>query len=70
MPIPAKPFTDGTIHELASDTHRSEDEVREIYEGELAAIDADARIKTFVPVFAKRRALERLKARGPGSVRH
>ncbi|HEX3061440.1 MAG TPA: hypothetical protein VHP55_02170 [Usitatibacter sp.] len=30
-----------------------------------AAAEADARIKIYVPVFARRRALERLKSGGP-----
>ena len=52
------------IHELAVRTHRSEDEVRRVFEDELRATEKDARVKTFVPVFAKRRALERLTGRG------
>jgi hypothetical protein len=52
------------IHELAVRTQRPEDEVRQVFEDELRATEMDARVKTFVPVFAKRRTLERLTERG------
>ena len=51
------------IHDLAIRTQRSEDEVRQVFEDELEAMSREARVKTFVPVFAKRRALERLRDR-------
>jgi hypothetical protein len=68
MPTP-KTTSREAIQDIAFHTHRSEDEVREIYERELADIETDARIKIFVSVFAKRRALERLKARALDSPR-
>jgi len=58
------PFTRDAIQELAERTEQDAREVRAVYEDELAATDAQARVKTFVPIFAKRRALERLTARG------
>lgn len=64
MQSTAHRFVHDPVHELAVDTDSSEDEVRRIYEHELAAADSDARVKAFVPVFAKRRTLARLKARG------
>ncbi|HSS28926.1 MAG TPA: DUF3562 domain-containing protein [Usitatibacter sp.] len=49
------------IRELARSTQRSEDEVRQVFEAELRETEKDARVKNFVPVFAQRRALERLR---------
>ncbi|HEX4780420.1 MAG TPA: DUF3562 domain-containing protein [Usitatibacter sp.] len=62
-------FTRDTIQEIADRTERDAREVRAVYEDELAAADAQARVKTFVPIFARRRALERLKERGTRSPR-
>jgi len=58
------PFLRDAIQEIADRTDRDAREVRAVYEDELAAIDAQARVKTFVPIFAKRRALEKLMGRG------
>lgn len=52
------------IRDLVHSTHRSEDEVRQVFEAELRETAKDARVKNFVPVFAQRRALERLRERG------
>ena len=60
-----KPFVHDAIHDLAVQTEHSVDEVRAVYETELEAVYAEAKVKTFVPIFAKRRTLERLT--GPGS---
>jgi hypothetical protein len=57
------------IHELAARTQWPEEEVRTIYERELEAADANARVKTFVPIFAQRKTLERLRARASFSRR-
>ena len=52
------------IRELAIRTQHSEEEVRDVLEDEWRAAERDARVKAFVPVFAQRRAFERLKAGG------
>ena len=64
-----KPFIHDAIHELAERTEHSEAEVRAVYEFEYEVVDSQARVKTFVPIFAKRRTLERLTGRGSSSPR-
>lgn len=44
------------IHELARQTHRPEHEVRAVYEQELAALEARARVKGYLTILARRRA--------------
>ncbi len=46
------------IHDLARQTRRPVEEVRTVYEQQLAALEADAKVKTFLPILAKRRARE------------
>ena len=69
MSTEPKTFVHDAIHDLAVQTERPVDEVRAVYETELEAIYAEASVKTFVPIFAKRRTLERLTARGSHSPR-
>jgi hypothetical protein len=45
-----------TIEHLAATTHLSYEEVEGIYEVERARLDADARIKIFLPILAIRNA--------------
>lgn len=46
------------IIELAHQTQRPLDEVESVYERQLDLLESYATVKTFVPVFAKRRARE------------
>jgi predicted extracellular nuclease len=48
------------IAALAQETRRPLDEVREVYEGELARLKTDARITDYVALFASRSAKARL----------
>ena len=57
---PHRTSTD-VVRELAAQTDRSVEEAQAAYEQELAALDARARVKMYVPVLAKRFARERLK---------
>jgi hypothetical protein len=54
---------DDVIHELARYTHQPVEEVKRVYEREMAALEQDAKVTTFLPVFAKRRAREELSRR-------
>ena len=56
--------SDEVIHELARKTHQPVEEVKRVYERQMAALEADAKVKTFLPVFAKRRAYAELDRRG------
>jgi hypothetical protein len=49
------------VRELAQQTNTPIEEARAVYERELAALEADARVTMYVPVLAKRHARERLK---------
>ena len=60
MQFQGKPLKDDVIHELAHNTHRSVEEVKMVYERQMAVLEAGAKITTFLPVFAKRRAHEEL----------
>ena len=51
------------VDDLAKHTKVPIDEVRAIYHEELAALAHGARVTTFLPVLAKRRARERLMRR-------
>ncbi len=55
--------SDDVIHELARNTHRPVEEVKKVYEQQMAALEADAKVMTFVAVFAKRRTREELARR-------
>ncbi len=48
------------IEDLAKSTHRPLEHVKRVYEQELASLEADARVTTFLAVIAKRRAREKL----------
>jgi hypothetical protein len=54
---------DDVIHELARNTHRPVEEVKIVYERQMATLQADAKVTTFLPVFAKRRARDELNRR-------
>jgi uncharacterized protein DUF3562 len=49
------------INELARQTRKPLEEVAAVYERERARLDAQATVKTFVDVLAKRRAQELLR---------
>ena len=51
----------GTIHEIARMCGRPEDEVEKVYELELSKLMQVARLKDFLPVLARRVALENLR---------
>ena len=48
------------IRELASRTHRSTAEVAAVYDAQFAALEAGAKVKTYVPVLAYRRTRDAL----------
>ena len=56
------------IAALAQETRRPVDEVRQVYEVELARVKTNARITDFVPLFASRRTKARLARDEPRSV--
>ena len=49
------------IRDLAKQTHRPEEEVRAVYEEQLALLGEQAKIHTYIEVIAGRRAREILK---------
>jgi len=51
------------IEALANDTDLTFDEVRQVYEAELADLKAWARVSDFVALFAARRTRDRLRQR-------
>jgi hypothetical protein len=51
------------IGELAQQTGSSYDEARDAYEHEVDELAQQAKVKTFVPVFARKRARETLRRR-------
>jgi Protein of unknown function (DUF3562) len=55
------PASPEVIRELAQQTHRPIDEVKVVYERNLASLDAGAKVKTFVAILARRRTLQALK---------
>jgi hypothetical protein len=48
------------IQDLARQTQRPVDEVRTVYEQQLALLEADAKVKTYLTILATRRARELL----------
>jgi hypothetical protein len=52
--------SDDVIRELARNTQRPVEEVKDVYERQMAALEADAKVTAFLPVFAKRRTREEL----------
>ena len=50
---------------LAEETQTSSEEVMRIYKTELASLEVGARIRTFLPVLALRKARARLHSRHP-----
>jgi hypothetical protein len=59
----ASPSNDDVFHDLARTTHQPVEEVKRVYERQMAALEVDARVTTFLPVFAKRRTREELDRR-------
>lgn len=55
------PAIQDVIRELAQQTRRPVDEVKVLYERNLASLDADAKVKTYVAILARRRTLQALK---------
>jgi hypothetical protein len=49
------------LRELAEQLHRPLEEVSEVYRHEVEALERDATVKTYIPVFARRRTMEVLK---------
>lgn len=49
------------IRDLAQRTGRSFDEARRAYEEQLAKLESEANVHTYVPVIARKRAVEALK---------
>ena len=54
---------DDVINELARHTHQPVEEVKRVYEREMAALEQNAKVTTFLAVFAKRRTREELSRR-------
>ena len=54
---------DDVIHELARHTHRPVEEVKRVYERQMAALEADAKVTAFLAVLAKRRTRDELSRR-------
>jgi Protein of unknown function (DUF3562) len=55
------PASQEVIRELAQQTRRPIDEVKVVYERNLASLDAGAKVKTYVAILARRRTLQALK---------
>jgi len=55
------PANQDVIRELAQQTRRPLDEVKMVYERNLASLDAGAKVKTYLTILARRRTLETLK---------
>ena len=51
------------IRDLARQTGRSVDEARRAYEEQFAQLEADAKVHTYLPVIARKRAKEALSRR-------
>ena len=54
---------DATIAALSKGTHTTHDVVKRLYDLEVAALQAEARVKHFIPLIAGRRVRERLRDR-------
>jgi hypothetical protein len=57
------PQSKKVIVDLARQTGRSFEEARSVYEGELKALESEAKVQAFVPVIARKRAREALARR-------
>jgi len=58
----AESQTQRLIAEIAASSHHPVEEVREVYEAELMRLDGQARVKSFLPIFAARRTRKILAA--------
>ena len=55
--------SDHIIRKVAASTHRSIEEVKDVYERQLAKLEADAKVTAYIEVFAERLTREELKRR-------
>jgi hypothetical protein len=62
LPINAEPASHA-IREIAMQTHRSEVEVGRVFKEQVAALEADAKVKNYLTIFAKRRTRALLRPR-------
>jgi hypothetical protein len=51
---------EGTLRALAQETHRSIEFIADLYDDEVARLEASSRVKKFIEVIAGRRVKERL----------
>ena len=51
------------VEVLAQESHAAIDDVAQLYGKELAKLEADARIKSFIPIFALRNVRDLLRQR-------
>jgi len=52
---------DATIAALSKGAHTTHEVVRRLYDLEVAALHAEAKVKTFIPIIAGRRVRQRLR---------
>ena len=52
---------ENTLRELAELLHRPFEEVREVYLHEVEALEREALVKIYIPLFARRRTVEALR---------
>ena len=71
MPAPHKtPDHKQIVASLAAEFNAPIDEVATLYERERAELSADAKVTTFLHVFATRHVQEILRRRAPGANKH
>lgn len=58
-----EPQSHALVRELARESNQPIEEVRDIYENQFRQLESSARIKTFLPIFAARRARAVLASR-------
>jgi len=54
---------DDIVRKLAASTHHPVEEVQNVYERQLAKLEADAKVTAYIEVFAERLTREELKRR-------
>ena len=64
-PAPIPKTDDATVKALAKLTDTDEDEVKSLLDEEIARLFADSNVKSFIPLIARRRVKQRLRARQP-----
>ncbi len=55
-----KELRDGTLRALAQETNRSIEVIADLYDDEVAILEANSRVKKFIEVIAGRRVKQRL----------